>query len=56
VSLHSTLQDALEVILTEGGTAVVTGARGEYVGLVEVDAVIGTVQKLREEHAEDVGR
>ncbi|MDQ2586454.1 ABC transporter ATP-binding protein [Saccharothrix yanglingensis] len=53
VSLQSTLQDALEAILTEGGAAVVTGARGEYVGLVEMDAVIGTVQKLRDEHAVD---
>ncbi|TQM78629.1 osmoprotectant transport system ATP-binding protein [Saccharothrix saharensis] len=52
LSLQSTLQDALEAILTEGGAAVVTGARGEYVGLVEVDAVIGTVQKLRDDHAE----
>ncbi|WP_033442253.1 ABC transporter ATP-binding protein [Saccharothrix sp. NRRL B-16314] len=52
VSLQSTLQDALEAILTEGGAAVVTGSRGEYVGLVEMDAVIGTVQKLRDDHAE----
>ncbi|WP_308257246.1 ABC transporter ATP-binding protein [Saccharothrix luteola] len=52
VTLQSTLQDALEAILTEGGAAVVTGSRGEYVGLVEMDAVIGTVQKLRDEHAE----
>ncbi|GAA1351862.1 ABC transporter ATP-binding protein [Saccharothrix algeriensis] len=52
VSLRSTLQDALEAILTEGGAAVVTGARGEYVGLVEMDTVIGAVRKLREDHAE----
>ncbi|WP_433272381.1 ABC transporter ATP-binding protein [Actinosynnema sp. CS-041913] len=52
VTLQSTLQDALEAILTEGGAAVVTGARGEYVGLVEMDAVIGTVRELREHHAE----
>ncbi|GAA1305913.1 ABC transporter ATP-binding protein [Saccharothrix xinjiangensis] len=55
VSLQSTLQDALEAILTEGGAAVVTGARGEYVGVVEMDAVIGTVRKLRDEHAAEVG-
>ncbi|MFD0200347.1 MULTISPECIES: ABC transporter ATP-binding protein [Saccharothrix] len=52
VTLQSTLQDALEAILTEGGMAVVTGPRGEYVGVVEMDAVIGTVQKLRDDHAE----
>ncbi|MFE2752534.1 ABC transporter ATP-binding protein [Actinosynnema sp. NPDC059335] len=52
VTLQSTLQDALEAILTEGGTAVVTGARGEYVGVVEMDAVIDTVRKLRDDRAE----
>ncbi|HEX6340203.1 ABC transporter ATP-binding protein [Umezawaea sp.] len=49
VTLQSTLQDALEAILTEGGAAVVTGARGEYVGLVEIDTVMSTVKRLREE-------
>jgi osmoprotectant transport system ATP-binding protein len=52
VSLQSTLQDALEAILTEGGAAVVTGARGEYVGLVEIDTVMNTIKRLREEHTE----
>ncbi|NUT52737.1 MAG: ATP-binding cassette domain-containing protein [Saccharothrix sp.] len=51
VTLQSTLQDALEAILTEGGAAVVTGPRGEYVGVVEMDAVIATVRKLRDDHA-----
>ncbi|PRY34896.1 ABC transporter ATP-binding protein [Umezawaea tangerina] len=49
VTLQSTLQDALEAILTEGGAAVVTGSRGEYVGLVEIDTVMSTVRRLREE-------
>ncbi|GAA2676090.1 MULTISPECIES: ABC transporter ATP-binding protein [Actinosynnema] len=51
VSLQSTLQDALEAILTEGGAAVVTGKRGEYVGLVEIDTVMGAVQQARDDHA-----
>ncbi|MBP2327760.1 osmoprotectant transport system ATP-binding protein [Kibdelosporangium banguiense] len=51
VSNESTLQDALEAILTEGGNAVVTGARGEYVGLVEIDTVMAIVRQLREENA-----
>ncbi|MPZ81379.1 MAG: ATP-binding cassette domain-containing protein [Actinophytocola sp.] len=50
VSTQSTLQDALEAILTEGGAAVVTGGRGEYVGAVELDAVVGKIRELREEH------
>ncbi|MFC0107459.1 ABC transporter ATP-binding protein [Kibdelosporangium aridum] len=48
VSNESTLQDALEAILTEGGNAVVTGGRGEYVGLVEIDTVMAAVRELRE--------
>ncbi|HET6499511.1 MAG TPA: ATP-binding cassette domain-containing protein [Amycolatopsis sp.] len=51
VSLQSTLQDALEAMLVEGGGVPVTGARGEYVGIIELDTVMATVQRLREEHA-----
>ncbi len=50
VSSQSTLQDALEAILTEGGDAVVTGSRGEYVGTVQLDTVVGKIRELREEH------
>jgi osmoprotectant transport system ATP-binding protein len=50
VSVQSTLQDALEAILTEGGDAVVTGPRGEYVGTVQLDTVVGKIRELREEH------
>jgi osmoprotectant transport system ATP-binding protein len=50
VSLQSTLQDALEAILTEGGNAVVTGSRGEYVGTIDIKTVTDTIQQLREEH------
>jgi osmoprotectant transport system ATP-binding protein len=50
VTVQSTLQDALEAILTEGGDAVVTGSRGEYVGTVQLDTVIGKIRDLREEH------
>ncbi|WP_374202646.1 ATP-binding cassette domain-containing protein [Amycolatopsis sp. GM8] len=52
VSLQSTLQDALEAMLVEGGGVPVTGSRGEYVGTIHLDTVIGTIQRLREEHAE----
>ncbi|KAA9166924.1 ATP-binding cassette domain-containing protein [Amycolatopsis acidicola] len=52
VSLQSTLQDALEAMLVEGGAVPVTGARGEYAGMIELDTVMATVQRLREEHTE----
>ena len=50
VSRQSTLQDALEAILTEGGSVPVVGTRGEYVGAVGIDTVMDVVRKLREEH------
>ncbi|OXM74471.1 MULTISPECIES: ABC transporter ATP-binding protein [Amycolatopsis] len=55
VSLQSTLQDALEAMLVEGGGVPVTGARGEYAGVIELDTVMGTIQRLREEHSDDGG-
>jgi osmoprotectant transport system ATP-binding protein len=53
VSLQSTLQDALEAILTEGGNAAVTGGRGEYVGTIDISTVTDTIQQMREEHESD---
>jgi osmoprotectant transport system ATP-binding protein len=50
VSRQSTLQDALEAILTEGGSVPVVGTRGEFVGAVGIDTVMDVVRKLREEH------
>ena len=50
VSRQSTVQDALEAILTEGGSVPVVGTRGEYVGAVGIDTVMEVVRKLREEH------
>ncbi|MGH3878349.1 MAG: ABC transporter ATP-binding protein [Actinophytocola sp.] len=50
VSTQSTLQDALEAILTEGGDAVVTGTRGELVGTVQLETVVAKIRELREEH------
>ncbi|GAA0508362.1 ABC transporter [Saccharopolyspora subtropica] len=53
VAMSSTLQDALEAILTDDdGVAVVTGSRGEYVGVVDIDTVMNTIKALREEHAD----
>ena len=54
VSTQSTLQDALEALLSEGNaTATVTGNRGEYVGTVTIDVLIDTVKSLRSQHAND---
>ncbi|MFL6123834.1 ABC transporter ATP-binding protein [Actinophytocola sp.] len=50
VSTQSTLQDALEAILVEGGNAVVTGSRGEYVGTIDITTVTDTIAHIREEH------
>ena len=50
VTLQSTLQDALEAMLAEGGAVPVTGAKGEYAGTIDLDTVIGTIQHLRDEH------
>ncbi|MFJ5990856.1 ABC transporter ATP-binding protein [Lentzea sp. NPDC092896] len=47
VSLQSTLRDALEAMITEGGHAVVTGGRGEYVGTIDLSTVTEVVQQLR---------
>ncbi|GAA5158282.1 MULTISPECIES: ABC transporter ATP-binding protein [Amycolatopsis] len=52
VSLQSTLQDALEAMLVEGGAVPVTGQRGEYAGMIEMDTVMAEIQRLREEHTE----
>ncbi|MEC3982112.1 ATP-binding cassette domain-containing protein [Amycolatopsis sp. H20-H5] len=53
VSLQSTLQDALEAMLAEGGGVPVTGPKGEYAGTIELDTVIATLHQLREDHADD---
>ena len=54
VSRASTLQDALEAILTDDdGVAVVVGSRGEYVGVVDIDTVMNTIKALRDENASD---
>jgi osmoprotectant transport system ATP-binding protein len=55
VSLQSTLQDALEAMLNEGGGVPVTGPRGEYVGVVELDTVVAKIRELRAEHGSDNG-
>ncbi|MDX8052686.1 ATP-binding cassette domain-containing protein [Lentzea sp. BCCO 10_0798] len=47
VTLQSTLRDALEAMVNEGGRAVVTGGRGEYVGTVDLATVTDVVQQRR---------
>ncbi|MCW0211963.1 MAG: ATP-binding cassette domain-containing protein [Pseudonocardia sp.] len=54
VSTQSTLQDALEAILTEGGRAVVTGTKGEVVGIIDITTVTDVIAGLRETHADGV--
>ncbi|MGO4616429.1 ABC transporter ATP-binding protein [Nocardia sp. 2YAB30] len=54
LSLKSTLQDALEALLAEQtATAVVTGTRGEYVGLITIDTLVAHLSALRAEHGAD---
>jgi osmoprotectant transport system ATP-binding protein len=48
--MQSTLQDALEAILAEGGAAVVTGERGRYAGTIDIHTVMDTISHLRETH------
>ncbi|MGW4716977.1 ABC transporter ATP-binding protein [Nocardia sp. NPDC004260] len=51
LALKSTLQDALEALLThQSATAVVTGARGDYAGLITIDTLVGHLSALRAEH------
>jgi len=54
VSTQSTLQDALEALLAESNAATaVTGSKGEYVGMITIDTLVGTIRSLREEHEHD---
>ena len=54
MSTRSTLQDALEALLSDRSAAtVVIGNRGEYVGVITIDTLVGTVRALREDHAHD---
>ncbi|MGH3756585.1 ABC transporter ATP-binding protein [Actinophytocola sp.] len=53
VTRQSTLRDALEAILTEGGNAVVTGGRGEVLGTVQLETVVTKIRELRDEHREE---
>ncbi|MET0317991.1 MAG: ATP-binding cassette domain-containing protein, partial [Rhodococcus fascians] len=54
VSIQSTLQDGLEALLAEStASTVVTGPRGEYVGLISIDTLVGHLQKMREAHEHD---
>lgn len=54
VSIQSTLQDGLEALLAEStASTVVTGLRGEYVGLISIDVLVGHLQQMREAHKHD---
>lgn len=51
LALQSTLQDALEALLSEqNANAVVTGARGEYAGLISIGTLVGHLSAMRAEH------
>jgi len=50
VDRRATLNDALDTMLTSShGGAVVTGSRGEYLGVVNFDAVTGLIQEAEEQ-------
>ncbi|GAA5042455.1 ABC transporter ATP-binding protein [Nocardia callitridis] len=52
LTLRSTLQDALEALLSEQtATAVVTRKRGEYAGLISIDTLVGHLSNMRAEYA-----
>ncbi|MGB3369888.1 MAG: ATP-binding cassette domain-containing protein [Rhodococcus sp. (in: high G+C Gram-positive bacteria)] len=54
VSIQSTLQDGLEALLAEStASTVVTGSRGEYVGLISIDTLVEHLQEMRQAHAHD---
>ncbi|HWC79836.1 MAG TPA: ABC transporter ATP-binding protein [Pseudonocardiaceae bacterium] len=53
VTRQSTLQDALEAILTEGGNAVVVKSRGEYDGVVNIETVMDAIRSLRDEYGDN---
>jgi osmoprotectant transport system ATP-binding protein len=49
VTRDATLRDALEAVLTEsGGRVAVTGRRGEYIGVVDMQTLMDSVQELLE--------
>jgi len=49
VSRDATLRDALEAVLTDsGGRAAVTGRRGEYVGVVDMETLMDSVHQMLE--------
>ncbi|MET9490747.1 ATP-binding cassette domain-containing protein [Nocardia sp. NPDC006630] len=51
LALQSTLQEALAALLAEQtATAVVTGRRGEYAGLITIDTLVGHLSALRATH------
>jgi len=47
VTTQSTLRDALEAILAEGGSAVVTKEKGRYAGTIDIHTVMDTISDLR---------
>jgi osmoprotectant transport system ATP-binding protein len=49
VTRDATLRDALDAILTEGGGKVaVTGARGEFLGVVSIETLMSSIQDMLE--------
>lgn len=50
VSRDATLRDALEAVLTDsGGRVAVTGRRGEYTGVVDMETLMNSVHELLDE-------
>lgn len=56
LSTASTLQDGLEALLNDqNATAVVTGSRGEYAGVVTIDTLVAHLSALRGAHGDRAG-
>ncbi|MGW0181456.1 ATP-binding cassette domain-containing protein, partial [Nocardia sp. NPDC003345] len=56
LSTASTLQDGLEALLNDqNATAVVTGSRGEYAGVVTIDTLVEHLSALRGAHGDRAG-
>jgi len=52
VEPHATLADALnELIISDGGCAIVADGQGAYLGVVDLETIMAAVRTMREEHS-----
>jgi len=51
VEPHATLADALnELVISNGGCAIVSDANGAYVGVVDLETIMAAIRVMRDEH------